>query len=157
MKLLSLHHYGLPWPEATVNATDLVITGPVGAGKSALADLVEIALVGECPRGKLSSLTAKGGVTITFAVGDETYRRTVTQRGKTAGASLERLDASGLEWVTVEKTPAEVLGIAPELLSAALFTRCHGSSGHGTFGPASQTERARSARGPTRIAQRSRM
>lgn len=141
MKLLSLHHYGLPWPETTVTGTDLAITGAVGAGKSALADLVEIALVGECPRGKLSSLTSKGGVTITFAVGEETYRRTVTQRAKASGASLERLDASGLEWVTIEKTPAEALGIAPELLSAALFTRCHGSSGHGTFGPSTPTQR----------------
>lgn len=141
MKLLSLHHWGLPSPEATVTATDLVITGPVGAGKSMLGDLVEIAIVGECPRGKLSGLTAKGGVTITFEHDSETYRRTVTQRGKTAGASLERIDASGLEWVTIENTPAEVLGIAPELLSAALFTRCFGSGGHGTFGPATATER----------------
>lgn len=142
MKLQSITYHGIRGlAEGAIALDRCVITGPVGAGKSTLVDLVQIALTGSAPRGDLRTLAGPSGagVTVTFSVGESTYRAVATARKSKSAQSVERL--IGEDWQPVEGGIAAVLGADVEAIAAALFLRCKGADGHGTFGPAGPTGR----------------
>lgn len=144
MKLLSLSFHGVgKHAETTITDNRATITGAVGAGKSTLVDLVEIALTGAAPRGNLITLTnAKSptgsAVTGVFEHGGATFRGVATCRKGKQTHLLER--QSGETWEPV-KSLVDVLGVDAETMRAASFLRCKGVDGHGTFGPSGSTGR----------------
>lgn len=120
--------------------TDVLVTGPVGEGKSTIVDLIQIALTGECPRGKLKDV-AEGTAELTFRFehdGTE-YRVQQTAKKSKSTATLEFHEYDG--WHAMKETPAQAIGVKPDVLAAACFLRSKGASGHGTFGPSGRTER----------------
>jgi DNA repair exonuclease SbcCD ATPase subunit len=144
VKLISLSFHGVgKHSETTITDPRAVFTGAVGAVKSTIVDLVEIALTGSAPRGNLIALThpkspTGSGVTATCEHGGVTFRGVATCRKGKQTHILER--QSGESWEAV-KSLVDVIGVDAETLSAAAFLRCKGTLGHGTFGPSGSTGR----------------
>lgn len=120
--------------------TDALVTGPVGSGKSTIVDLVQMALTGECPRGKLKDV-AEGTAELTFRFEHDGTEYRVQQTAKKAKSTATMERRTDLGWAPETKTPAQVIGVKPDVLAAACFLRSKGASGHGTFGPSGRTER----------------
>lgn len=142
MKLYSLTYHGVaPLAEAAISHNRAVITGPVGAGKSTLVDLVQIALTGTAPRGELKTLAAPNGAatSVVFEHNGQSYRSVVTSRKGKAASTFDvwRNDA----WEPCDGSALSVLGVTAETLEAACFLRSKGAAGHGVFGPAGATGR----------------
>ena len=142
MKLHSLTYHGVaPLDEAAVSHNRAVITGPVGAGKSTLVDLVQIALTGAAPRGDLKTLAAPNGAaaSVVFEHAGQSYRSVVTSRKGKAASTFDiwRGDA----WEPCDGSALSVLGVTVETLETACFLRSKGAAGHGVFGPAGATGR----------------